>query len=328
MLQTKEESIVVGGVGVLVGRFQVPELHAGHKELLNTVTERHEKVIVLLGLSPLKASKNNPLNFQARKKMIEEFNPSIECHYIEDKPSDKDWSDSLDSILSKHIPFDEKVILYGCRDSFMSHYHGKHETKELLSRSIISGTEERRRAKLNISDSKDFRKGVIWATGNQYPTAYPTVDVAILDEAGENVLLGKKRNQDKLVFIGGFVDPSKSGSNALENNARREVMEETGIEISNPEYVGSFFVEDWRYRSEKDNIMTSLFKAKHIFGKPEPNDDIYELRWIKLEDLVKSVMPWHVPLAEKLLENLEIKTDLGLTKAEMEVEFQKFKDRK
>ena len=326
MLKTNEETIVINGIGVMVGRFQVPELHIGHKELLNTVLDRHEKVIVLLGLSPLKASKNNPLNFQARKKMIEEFNPSIECHYIEDKPSDKDWSDSLDSILSKHVPFDEKIILYGCRDSFMSHYHGKHETKELLSRSIISGSEERRRAKLNISDSKDFRKGVIWATGNQYPTAYPTVDVAILDEAGENILLGKKRNQDKLVFIGGFVDPENSGSNALERNARREVMEETGIEISKPEYVDSFFVEDWRYRSEKDNIMTTLFKAKYVYGKPEPNDDICELKWVKLKDLVKSVMPWHVPLAESLLKNLGIRTDLGLTKAQVELDYHDLKD--
>jgi bifunctional NMN adenylyltransferase/nudix hydrolase len=314
MLQTKEEEIVIGGIGALVGRFQVPELHDGHKELLNTVKSRHDKVIVLLGLSPLKASKNNPLNFQARKKMIEDFDPEIECHYIEDQPSDQDWSNTLDSILSKHVPFDEKVILYGCRDSFMSHYHGKHDTKELLSRSVISGTEVRRRAKLNISDSKDFRKGVIWATGNQYPTAYPTVDVAILDEAGENVLLGKKRNQDKLVFIGGFVDPSKSGSNALEKNARREVMEETGIEVSTPEYVGSFFVEDWRYRSEKDNIITTFFKAKHVYGRPEPADDIYELKWVKLEDLVDLVMPWHIPLVEKLLENLGFSNDSGLTK--------------
>jgi len=317
MLQTKEETIVIGGVGALVGRFQVPELHDGHKELLRTVMARHDKVIILLGMSPLRASKNNPLNFQSRKKMIEEFDPSIECYYIEDKPSDKDWSNSLDSIISKHVPFDEKVILYGCRDSFMSHYHGRYDTKELLSRLIVSGTEERRKAKLNISDSKDFRKGAIWATGNQYPTAYPTVDVAILDESGENVLLGKKRNQDKLVFIGGFVDPSRSGDNALENNARREVMEETGLEVSFPEYVGSFFVEDWRYRSEKDNIITTFFKAKIIYGNPEPNDDIYELRWVKIKDLVKSVMPWHVPLAEKLLKNLGTNNNLGLTQAEL-----------
>ena len=212
MLKTKEETIEKGGVGALVGRFQVPELHPGHKELLNTVKERHDKVIIILGLSPLKASKTNPLNFQARKKMIEEFDPSFECHYIEDKPSDKDWSDELDAIISKHVPFDEKVILYGCRDSFIPHYHGNHETKALINRTPISGTEMRRRAKMNISDSKDFRKGVIWATGNQYPTAYPTVDIAILDEENTMVLLGRKKFQEKYVFIGGFVDPSKNGS--------------------------------------------------------------------------------------------------------------------
>ena len=62
-------------------------------------------------------------------------------------------------------------------------------------------------------------------------------------------------------------------------------MEEAGAEISITGYIGSFRVDDWRYRSERDKIMTTLFKAKYLFGHLEPSDDVEELRWFDLKDL-------------------------------------------
>ena len=60
--------------------------------------------------------------------------------------------------------------------------------------------------------------------------------------------------------------------------------EETHIEIGDLTYVGSHVVDDWRYRRELDKIVTVFFEGVKIFGKPEPDDDISELRWFKVSD--------------------------------------------
>ena len=44
--------------GVIIGRFQTPELHSEHIKLIQYVLDRHEKVILFLGVSPTLANKN------------------------------------------------------------------------------------------------------------------------------------------------------------------------------------------------------------------------------------------------------------------------------
>ena len=299
MLQTTEE-IKQAGIGVVVGRFQVPELHQGHIELLESVKKRHESLIVVLGISPLRCSKNNPLDFQARQKMLSALETVDQVHYIKDCSSDKLWSKNLDEIISTATPPNEAVTLYGSRDSFKEHYSGRYPVKELLQKSYISGSEVRRQARLNVSDTHDFRKGVIWAVGNQYPTAYPTVDVAIVDEENQRLLLGRKPNEEKFRFIGGFAEPGAS----FEESAKREVREETGLEVSQLKYIGSAPINDWRYRSECDGIVTTLFEAKYGFGRPVADDDIEELRWFELETLqAEEIVEIHRELFKMFMQN-------------------------
>lgn len=57
-------------IGVIVGRFQVNELHPGHLELINDVTARHKRMIVFLGVAPVLVTRNNPLDFITRKEML------------------------------------------------------------------------------------------------------------------------------------------------------------------------------------------------------------------------------------------------------------------
>ena len=85
-------------------------------------------------------------------------------------------------------------------------------------------------------------------------------------------------------------------------------MEESGgAEIEIISYVGSFRVDDWRYRSERDKIMTTLFKAKYIFGHLSPSDDISELKFFKVDDLktdrgiMENIIEEHQPLINILL---------------------------
>ena len=298
-------------VGVIVGRFQVHELHEAHRELVQHVVDQHEKVIVFLGLSPLRSSTSNPLDYEARRQMIIDAFPNVIVAYADDVPSDAIWSKKLDKQIRTILTPSQNAVLYGGRDGFISHYQGSFPTRELESDAVMSGTAVRRQIKAGgTRATADFRAGVIWATGNRFPTCYPTVDIAILKkqygkgegEEWDEVLLGRKEHETKFRFIGGFVDPTDPNLAAA---CRREVQEEAGIAITDPQYVNSMIVDDWRYRDERDKIMTTLFKATILSGRPEPGDDIDEVRWFDLASLQDDdVVLEHRPLIQALRRDL------------------------
>lgn len=265
-------------VGVIVGRFQVPELHEGHRDLIRHVCSEHEKTILFLGTSPLWATTSNPLDFQARRQMIHEEFPYVEIAYIKDVNNDQRWSRTLDSMIGDLITPSQTVVLYGARDSFVKHYTGSYPTRVLEAEKVLSGTAVRNKVKAAATrGTPDFRAGVIWATGARFPTCYPTVDIAILSEDGQKLLLGRKEGERLLRFPGGFADPSNP---SYEDDARREALEETGAEIESLSFIGSCVVDDWRYRGEPDCIKTMLFLGDHVAGKIEAGDDLAEVEWV------------------------------------------------
>ena len=291
-------------VGIIVGRFHVHELHEGHKQIIDSVVSNHDKVIIFLGLSPLRNTIKNPLDFRSRREMLHEQYPDAEVFYIEDVPDDDTWSKKLDDQIRRHTSPNQTVVLYGGRDSFLRSYSGDYETRELEAQHFVSGTEIRRRVSNAYKATKDYRAGIIFASKNRYPTAYQTVDIAILNEEGTKLLLGRKPMEKKWRFIGGFSDPN---SNSLEDDAKREVAEETGIEVGDMKYIGSTKIDDWRYRSEKDCVKTALFLTKHVFGKPEGGDDIAEVKWFDLATLFKDeVVDSHHPLLRMLQDHLRM----------------------
>ena len=286
-------------VGVIVGRFQVDELHPAHHDLIQGVTANHDRVMVFLGLSPVRVTRNNPLDYEARKQMLLAEYPDLAIHYIKDVPSDELWSKRLDAMISDHTGPDSTVLLYGGRESFISHYHGRYETCEIEQEIFISGTEIRKKVSNKVKASPEFRAGVIWAAYNQYPKAYPTVDVAIWDEKMKRLLMAKKEDEDAWRFVGGFA----MGKAAYETEIRREVAEETHIEIADPVYVASCPIDDWRYRREVDGIITILFEAKHMYGNPNPDDDIAYLKWFDASEISENdLVPEHRVLLRTLAE--------------------------
>src|ERR1035437_4347538 len=90
-------------VGCIIARFQSPILHEGHKEILEVVRANHPRVIVFLGLSPLKCTFNNPYDFGIRKAMIEEVYHDVEVLYIDDLGNNELWSKSLDKHIAKTV---------------------------------------------------------------------------------------------------------------------------------------------------------------------------------------------------------------------------------
>lgn len=287
-------------VGVIVGRFQVPELHDAHRGLIEAVCAEHDKVLVLLGIAPVPSTPRNPLDFEARKQMLLEAFPRITVAPLADEQDDRGWSRNLDALVGRLTTHAQSAVLYGGRDSFVARYHGNLAVRELDAPVRVSGTEIRDDVRRRSTHpTADFRAGVVWQAYAQYPICHPTVDVAVFDDAGEQLLLGRKPDERLFRFIGGFADPD---SPSYEADARREVAEETGIAITDPVYVTSMLVDDWRYRGESARaVKTLLFRATLLSGRPVAADDIEELRWFPWETLADDdVVPVHRPLLAAL----------------------------
>lgn len=289
-----------GIVGVVIGRFQIHELHDAHVALIETVASKHENVIVFLGCAVSAPEKRNPLNYRSRELMMrDKFGSAVTILPITDKEEDGDWSKQLDTKIAEIYP-GKKAILYGSRDSFKPHYKGKHQTIELESKIMISGTEIRRDVSDQYLASSEFRAGIINAFHNTYDKVYPTVDVAIFDEVNNRFLVGRKPHQIKKRFIGGFADITDASYEAA---GKREAYEETKAVVDGLEYIGSFQVDDWRYRRVADKIMTIFYLAYYIQGPVQPADDIAEIYWVNLDEFADDdIVPEHLPLLHKLRE--------------------------
>lgn len=286
-------------VGVAIGRFQTSELHFGHRFVLDRIFTDHEETLIVLGCTPARTSKRDPLDYETRKEMILAAYPTARVARLDDCGNDALWSRKLDELIANEFP-GRSAILYGSWNSFIPQYSGAHLCTMLRSPNhTISATDIRSRVAQKPLESSDFRAGAIYASHHRKPVSYQTVDVAVLDYDKKRILLGaRNRDQGLLRFIGGFVDPTDG---SLEETARREVREETsGIEIGNLAYLGSFRVNDWRYRGKEDSILTAFFAARYVFGAPRPADDLDGLEWVPWEAFQTRLVEEHQALGEKL----------------------------
>lgn len=273
-------------IGVIIGRFQVHELHNEHKKLIHSVLEQHEKVLLFLGTTPAIGTRRNPLDFITRKAMIEEAFPNITMIMpLPDQKEDGVWSRSIDNKIIEVFGA-KKATIYGSRDSFIPYYEGRNATCELEPESYVSATDIREKVSKNTRKSADFRAGIIYSIYSQYPFVFSTIDVVIIK--GDEILLARKPGETGWRFVGGFVDV---GDDTELTTVKREAREETGLELSDFEFICSAQVNDWRYRKDSDRgIMTHFYKATYSFGAPTPMDDIAELKWFKDEPNVNNIL--------------------------------------
>lgn len=290
-------------IGVLIGRFQINELHEGHHYVIKQVTDKHKKVIIFLGVPTFIGMKKNPLDFDTRKKMVQESYPNAVILAIPDQSDNIKWTLELDKRIREIYPHGD-VLLYGSRDSFIPHYKqgkGKFDTKELEPLGTFAGTDVRKLISEDVKNSKDFRSGVIYHAYNLYPHVLPTVDVAPLNEEKTQVLLAKKYDDTKWRFIGGFVLPTDQ-SNELA--AKRVFSKETGggSETGDYKYITSCQIPDWRFRGEEDKILTTLFTCQYQWGPISPSEDIMELKWHNISDInIDDISIEHRKLMETFL---------------------------
>lgn len=293
--------------GIIVARYQVPHLPDEFKQKINEVKERHANVCVILGLSLLPSSIENPLNYGARKQMILQSYPDFEVGFIKDHKSDAQWVSNLDHIISTHVDNGQSATIYGSRDKVIrtyEKYNGRFNCEEFECESVISYKEICKDILTRPPYCDKWRAGVVWSQRTQYPKTHATVDIAIIerDEKVLYIYLGRKEGETKYRFIGGYSDPD---SECYEDDAKREVKEETTLDVSDLKYVGSKKINDVRYRNEVDKIKTVFFTAKYQFGRAEARDDIVEVRRFKYCELSHdNIIQEHHCLYDMLVDEL------------------------
>lgn len=290
--------------GVIVARFQVPELHPGHRHLINHVKQIHSNMLIVLGNHGGLRTNHDPLTIPERTAMIRESCnwPNLRIESLRDHPFSHDrWSDWLDELVTSKFP-GHGAIMYGSRQSFLDVYSGKFKKQSVAPLDESSGTAQR--AAIQPSSAMSAREAVIYNEMHRPSIAYSAADVAIVDDARERVLGITKHWFDGLWSLsGGFVDPEKDRHD--EDTARRERGEEVLGVTTSDVYLklgDRIRVDDPRYRKSKDKIFSQLFVTQFRGGSPGAGDDAKGVRWFERDELESMFVPWHQPLVARLKE--------------------------
>lgn len=291
-------------VGVVIAKFQVPQLHLGHLHLITHVRERHEDVLILIGYYPGVRNKKYQLSVDERVVMVKQSlaGQKFTILPLRDNPlSCERWSEGLDALIKKTFP-GRDAILYGSRDSFIGSYTTKmFPTVEVAPIYNDSGTQWR--ADTEFPHSVDARKAIIWDQEHRPPFIYSAADIAIVDCKKRQVLLiGKEIHDGKLSFPGGHVEKA-DGSPLV--TAKREAEEEVpGAKFEELFYLGSVIIDDPRYRGTSDGVMTTFYFAPYLGGDARPDlSEVDSVHWVSFDDLLDRLVPWHQPLGKILLQN-------------------------
>jgi NAD+ diphosphatase len=134
---------------------------------------------------------------------------------------------------------------------------------------------------------------------------FPRTDAAIIvgvTDADDRILLGSNAawDADRYSLLAGFVEPGES----LEDAVRREVWEESGVRVEEPEYLGS---QPWPFPA---SLMVG-FRARAVDGDPStarPDGvEILDVRWFSRDEVRERagdtlLLPGRTSIARAIIE--------------------------
>ncbi len=121
------------------------------------------------------------------------------------------------------------------------------------------------------------------------------VIVLVVNEDGEAVLLKQNYMSDQyMVLISGFIKPGESA----EDTARREVLEEVGLELEKNKLVATYWFE-------RGGMMMIAFIARAKKAELKLSGEVDEARWIPCEEAITLVHPKGAPSHNLLDEYLK-----------------------
>ena len=153
-------------IAVLIARFQTPELVKEQIQLIKKLNEQYDKLLIVLGDSPLPKTRVNPYDYNTRSNMIHEHFPEMPVLRFKDHPVDAIWSKNLDDLLIESFSSSD-LSLFGSKDRFIPHYTGKFKTVSLDNHYDCDTQKVKDAFSNTAADSKEFREGILYAVHNQ-----------------------------------------------------------------------------------------------------------------------------------------------------------------
>jgi ADP-ribose pyrophosphatase YjhB (NUDIX family) len=126
-----------------------------------------------------------------------------------------------------------------------------------------------------------------------YASSAPTASAFVLDGDGCILLARRAFEPDAGLWDvpGGFLEEGEDPVAGL----RRELLEETGLEIEVGDFVG-VFTDTYGDGPDANAVLNLVWEARIASGEPAPADDVSELRWFP-----KDALPSDVELAFRWL---------------------------
>ncbi len=89
---------------------------------------------------------------------------------------------------------------------------------------------------------------------------------------------------------GGFLEPGEHPA----DGARREVREETGLDVEIGDLIG-IWIDDYAYEEAESYVLTCYYLARIVGGEASPEDDAAALGWFGADDLPERIAFAHAP---------------------------------
>jgi ADP-ribose pyrophosphatase YjhB (NUDIX family) len=115
-----------------------------------------------------------------------------------------------------------------------------------------------------------------------YANPKPTATALCVDDEGR-VLLTRRAVEPSVGswdLPGGFLDEHEHPLDAL----RRELLEETGLEIAPVELLG-IWMDEYGGDSTAKSTLNLFWTARVLAGEASPADDVSEIRWFRRDEL-------------------------------------------
>lgn len=142
------------------------------------------------------------------------------------------------------------------------------------------------------------------------PLMIPGAAVLIVDQQNRLLLQHRKDNQ-QWGLIGGSMEIGES----LEETARREVLEETGLELDEIEWFGLFSGQDLIYECPNGDVVVNVvavYTARYSRGELKADqDEAHQACFFRLKELPKDLSPPDRPVIEQYLRSLNSSYSTG-----------------
>lgn len=300
-------------LGVLIGRFQVPEMHEGHRFIVRQMLEQCDQVLVLFGSANRTRSVKNPFTYRERQQATLKLFPGILTAPLNDYLyNDSQWmadvaatiEDCREGLCHEYETGNVEVVLYGHHKDGNDYlkWFPQYQYVNINSDIDISGTEVRNSVMHMLpesvqADAQYFAKERDTFKNYPYPGSLNICCGDAVVECLGHILLIKRK------FTPGAGNWALPGGHKNTNEtflqcALRELQEETNLRIPEPVLLGSIKSTRLFDSPKRSSGIPKLTLAVHLVVKPNPDgslprangsDDAAETSWVPVADVLNKL---------------------------------------